>query len=123
MQPHIVVTAQSQFLADQSQPETQRYVFSYTITIANEGEVTAQLISRHWIISDEHGQEQEVSGLGVVGQQPVIEPGERYTYTSGAVLNTATGTMSGSYKMKTDDEHFFEATIPTFALIPPHKLN
>ncbi len=123
MNDQIKVTARSEFLPQQSIPDEDRYVFSYTITIANQGDSPAQLISRHWIITDESGAVQEVKGLGVLGQQPVINPGEKYTYSSGAVLNTATGTMTGRYQMKTDNEEMFEADIPTFALIPPHKLH
>lgn len=123
MTEDIVVTVQSQYLTEQSEPESHRYVFAYTITIRNEGDETAQLISRHWIITDENNAVQEVKGLGVVGQQPVIEPGEQYTYSSGAILATTTGTMVGTYQMKAADGVMFEAQIPTFALIPPHKLH
>lgn len=123
MDSPIIVSARSEFLPDQSEPARGRFVFSYTITIANQGTTPAQLISRHWIITDESGAVQEVKGLGVIGQQPIISPGEKYTYSSGAVLDTATGTMTGSYQMKTNDNQMFEASIPTFALIPPHKLH
>lgn len=119
----IAVTAQSQYLAEQSQPDENRFVFSYTITISNNGSEPTQLISRHWIITDESGQQQEVKGKGVIGQQPVIGPGEEYSYSSGAILNTPTGTMTGSYQMKSEDESVFDAPIPIFALLPPGRLH
>lgn len=123
MADHITVSVQARFLPEQSDPVDSRYVFGYTITIHNHGDKPTQLISRHWVITDENDSVQEVEGLGVVGKQPVILPGEHYTYSSGAILSTETGTMTGTYQMKTDDGSTFEAQIPTFALIPPNKLH
>lgn len=119
----IQITVKTQYLEPQSAPEEQRYVFSYTITLSNTGSIAAQLISRHWIITDGNNAVQEVKGLGVIGEQPRLEPGARYTYTSGVVLATETGTMTGSYQMRTDQGDTFEAPIPAFALVPPHRLH
>lgn len=119
----ISVNVKTQYLKAQSQPEDSRYVFAYTITISNNGEHAAQLISRHWIITDSDQQVQEVEGLGVVGKQPHLQPGTSYTYTSGVVLATQTGTMRGSYQMQTEDGACFDADIPEFALVPPHLLH
>ena len=123
MTDSILVKVQTQYLDAQSQPSQQRYVFAYTITITNHSEQNAQLISRHWVITDSAQQVQEVKGLGVVGKQPHLKPGESYTYTSGVVLATETGIMTGSYQMQTDDGTQFEAQIPEFALVPPHLLH
>ena len=120
---HIQVSARTAWLAEQSEPERNRFVFAYTITIENLGSVTAQLISRHWLITDAHGKVQEVRGEGVVGEQPVLPPGGSYQYTSGAVLETPVGTMQGSYRMVADDGHDFDAEIPTFRLAVPNVLN
>lgn len=120
---HIQVSALTAWLAEQSEPERNRFVFAYTITIENLGSVTAQLISRHWLITDAHGKVQEVRGEGVVGEQPVLPPGGSYQYTSGAVLETPVGTMQGSYRMVADDGHDFDAEIPTFRLAVPNVLN
>lgn len=119
----IEIKVKSQYLPEQSIPDENRYVFSYIITIANHGVEQVQLISRHWIITDETSAVQEVKGLGVVGQQPFIDPGQSYTYNSGAVLATPTGTMEGSYQMQSATQNSFEVAIPTFALIPPEKLH
>lgn len=119
----IVVNVKTQYLSAQSQPAEMRYVFAYTITITNTGEQNAQLISRRWVITDSEQQVQEVQGLGVVGKQPYLVPGASYTYTSGVVLATQTGTMTGSYQMQTDEGETFEADIPEFALVPPHLLH
>lgn len=121
--PDIHVQVKTQYLANQSVPEEERFVFSYTITLTNRGEETAQLISRHWIITDGNNSVQEVKGMGVIGQQPVLEPGASYTYTSGVVLSTETGTMTGTYQMRTESGSDFEAPIPAFALIPPYLLH
>ena len=112
----ITVSAVTQYLPDQSDESAERYVFAYTITIRNTGNVTAQLISRHWIIKDAQGQVQEVRGLGVVGAQPVLRPGESHEYTSGTALATSVGTMRGSYQMVAEDGTRFEAPIPEFTL-------
>src|SRR5438105_9079041 len=105
----VAVSAQTQYLADQSDEANSRYVFAYTITIRNEGSVAAQLISRHWIITDAQGLVQEVRGLGVVRAQPLLQPGESYEYTSCASIATPVGTMRGSYQMVADDCTLFEA--------------
>ena len=119
----ISVSATTQYLQDQSDESAERYVFSYTITIRNTGSVTAQLISRHWIITDGQGQVQEVRGLGVIGAQPVLRPGESHQYTSGTALATSVGTMRGSYQMRAEDGLEFEATIPAFTLSVPRTLH
>ena len=113
----------TQFLDDESRPEQDRYVFAYTIRIRNLGRLSAQLLSRHWIITDANGKTEEVRGDGVVGEQPRIEPGEQFTYTSGAVLQTAVGTMEGSYDMVGDDGTRFDAPIPPFTLSMPRTLH
>ena len=119
----IAVSASTQYLADQSDENAGRFVFAYTITIRNPGNVTAQLISRHWIITDSLGLVQEVRGLGVVGAQPVLQPGESFEYTSGTSIGTPVGTMRGSYQMVADDGTRFEAAIPEFTLSVPRVLH
>jgi len=119
----IAVSAVAQSLADQSDEDAGRFVFAYTITIRNPGNVTAQLISRHWIITDSQGLVQEVRGLGVVGAQPVLRPGESFEYTSGTSIGTAVGTMRGSYQMVAEDGTRFEAAIPEFTLSVPRVLH
>ncbi|HVZ46184.1 MAG TPA: Co2+/Mg2+ efflux protein ApaG [Ramlibacter sp.] len=104
------------FLADQSSPDQGVFSFAYTITITNSGEVPAQLIARHWIITNALGQVEEVKGLGVVGHQPLLKPGEAFEYTSGCRLRTASGTMRGSYFCVAEDGERFEVDIPTFVL-------
>jgi len=111
------------FVAEQSDPDGGRYVFAYTISIKNAGSVAAQLISRHWIITDANGQVQEVRGSGVVGEQPLIRPGETFEYSSGAAIATPVGTMRGSYQMTAEDGREFEAPIPEFALSMPRVLH
>ena len=111
------------FIAEQSNPEADHYVFAYTITIKNIGEATAQLLSRHWIITDANNEVQEVRGQGVVGQQPVLKPGDSYEYTSGCALPTAIGTMKGTYQMAGEDGTRFDAEIPEFVLAVPSKLH
>lgn len=111
------------YVPAQSRPKDHRFVYAYTITIANHGDVAAQLVSRHWIIQDARDKRQEVKGAGVVGEQPHLEPGRSYTYTSGVVLETETGIMEGSYQMRTDDGEHFEVPIPAFALVPPHAIH
>ena len=105
-----------QYLPEQSDPEHGVHAFAYAITITNTGDVPAQLISRHWVIVDALGQTEEVKGLGVVGHQPLLKPGETFQYTSGARLRTATGTMRGSYFFVAEDGERFEAEIPLFVL-------
>src|SRR5207342_2877400 len=119
----IDIAVATRFLDDQSVPEDQRYVFSYTIRIHNRGEIPARLISRHWIITDANGKVQEVRGDGVVGEQPWLRPSEDFEYTSGAVLETALGTMHGSYQMVADDGTEFDAPIAPFTLSVPRTLH
>ena len=113
----------TQFLDEESIPEQDRYVFAYTIRIRNLGRLPAQLLARHWIITDGNGRTEEVHGDGVVGEQPRLEPGEQFTYTSGATLPTAVGTMEGSYDMVGDDGTRFAAPIPPFTLAAPRTLH
>ncbi|MEI7614185.1 MAG: Co2+/Mg2+ efflux protein ApaG [Betaproteobacteria bacterium] len=119
----IAVSAAPQFIADQSDPATDRYVFAYTITIENVGTVPAQLISRHWVITDGNSRVQEVRGLGVVGEQPLLRPGETFEYTSGCQLDTPVGTMHGTYQMTADDGTQFDAVIAEFTLSIPRVLH
>lgn len=119
----IEISAQPQFIPEQSSPAENRYVFAYTITIRNTGKIAAQLISRHWIISDANNQVQEVRGLGVVGKQPLLQPGEQFEYTSGTSLNTPVGTMKGGYQMAAEDGTHFPVAIPEFVLAVPRALH
>ena len=119
----IRITAETFYVEQQSEPASDRYVFAYTITIENTGSVTAQLLNRHWIITDGHGEIEEVKGEGVVGEQPVLKPGESFQYTSGAMLKTPVGSMHGSYGMETPDGHQFRADIPEFSLTMPRTLH
>ncbi len=114
---------ETRYIVEQSEPEKERFVFAYTITIRNKGKNPARLLRRHWIITDGNGNVQEVKGDGVVGEQPYLKPGEGFRYTSGTVLPTPLGSMHGSYKMITDDGHEFEAAIPTFTLSIPNTLH
>lgn len=123
MNNSIQITVQLTYIAAQSRRELQRFVYAYTITIANHGDIGVQLISRHWRIKDALDNLQEVKGLGVVGEQPMLAPGGNYTYTSGVILETETGIMEGSYQMRADDGTLFDAMIPTFALVPPHAIH
>jgi ApaG protein len=120
---HITVSARTTFIPDQSDDSANRYVFSYTITIANTGQVPAQLISRHWLITDANDKVQEVRGLGVVGEQPFLKPGESFEYTSGTAIATPVGAMKGSYQMVAEDGTQFEAEIPEFILAVPRVLH
>jgi ApaG protein len=122
-QYRVAVSATTQFIAEQSDEAAGRYVFAYTITIRNGGNVAAQLISRHWVITDAQGLVQEVRGLGVVGAQPLLQPGETYEYTSGTSIGTQVGTMRGSYQMLATDGTRFEAPIPEFTLSVPRVLH
>lgn len=119
----ITVTVHTAYLAEQSDETIDRYVFAYTITIANTGTVPAQLISRHWVITDGSGSVQEVQGLGVVGEQPLLKPGESFEYTSGTAISTPVGAMKGSYQMVAEDGVRFDATIPEFILSVPRVLH
>lgn len=119
----ITVVPKVSFLADQSDPGKGQYVFSYAITITNTGDIAAQLVSRHWIITDGEHKVQEVKGLGVVGQQPLLKPGESFEYTSGVSIPTPVGTMRGSYQMRAENGRTFEAPIPAFTLSVPRTLH
>ena len=119
----ITVVPKAAYVADQSDPAKDHFVFSYTITITNTGDVAAQIVGRHWIITDGEHRVQEVKGLGVVGQQPLLQPGESFEYSSGASIATSVGTMHGTYQMRADDGHTFEATIPAFTLSVPRTLH
>jgi len=119
----ITVTARTSFIPEQSDVENGRYVFAYTITLANTGSVGAQLISRHWVITDAENRVQEVRGLGVVGEQPFLKPNESFEYTSGTAIATQVGTMSGSYQMVAEDGVSFDAPILEFTLSIPRVLH
>jgi len=110
------VEVQPEYLPEQSEPAQGRYGFAYTITVLNTGQVAAQLVSRHWIIADGRGHTEEVKGLGVVGKQPLLQPGEAFQYTSGCQLRTPSGTMHGSYFCVAEDGERFEVAIPLFVL-------
>ena len=111
------------YLAEQSDPSNDHYVFSYTVTIRNEGKSPARLLTRHWVITDGDGQVQEVRGEGVIGEQPLLSPGEDFIYTSGTFMNTPVGTMRGSYQMISDSGELFDADIPNFTLAVPNTLH
>lgn len=117
------IRARARYLDEQSSPDEDRYVFAYTIAIVNTGKVPARLLARHWVIVDANGKVEEVRGEGVVGEQPWMRPGDRYEYTSGAILETAIGTMHGSYRMLADDGTEFDAKIPRFSLSVPRTLH
>jgi ApaG protein len=119
----IQVAVQVRYLADQSDDSDNRHVFAYTITLSNEGEHAVQLLSRHWVITDSNNHVQEVKGKGVVGEQPVIRPGQSFEYTSGTVLATQVGTMTGSYQMQVVDGGEFSVPIPQFVLSVPRVLH
>jgi ApaG protein len=119
----IEVAVATQYLAEQSDPDNGDYVFAYTITISNTGTVAAQLISRHWVITDANNQVQEVKGLGVVGHQPLLQPEQGFEYSSGSSLKTQHGSMKGSYFFVAEDGHQFEVQIPEFVLSLPRTLH
>ncbi|MDD2990564.1 MAG: Co2+/Mg2+ efflux protein ApaG [Zoogloea sp.] len=119
----IEVRAVAQYIEEQSSIEANRYVFAYRITIRNTGQVPAQLVSRHWIITDAEGAVQEVEGAGVVGKQPLLRPGEKFEYTSGCTIATPVGTMKGSYRMVAEDGSRFDAPVPEFTLAMPRTLH
>jgi ApaG protein len=119
----IKVDPKASYLADESDPAKDKYVFSYTIKITNTGDIPIKLVGRHWIITDAEHKIQEVKGLGVVGQQPELKPGESFEYTSGASLPTSMGTMHGSYQIRADDGATFDAPIPPFTLPIPRTLH
>ena len=120
---YIKVDVTTNYLPAQSEPDESRYVFAYTVTITNTGEMPAKLLTRHWIITDANHRVQEVRGEGVVGEQPHLPPGMSFQYTSGTVLETPVGTMQGSYQMIADDGTEFDAAIPRFTLSVPRTLH
>jgi len=119
----VTVTVEAEFISDQSDLAKNRYAFAYHVKITNTGNVPAQLISRHWIIKEGSGEQQEVKGLGVVGAQPLLNPSEYFEYTSGTVLSTPMGEMHGTYQMVADDGKQFDAVIDTFILNMPRILH
>jgi ApaG protein len=121
--PIFDIDVATRYLDEQSEPEQDRYVFAYTVRIRNTGKVPARLLGRHWVITDANGNVREVIGEGVVGEQPRLRPGEDFSYTSGAVLETHLGTMHGSYEMVADDGTRFDAPIPAFTLSIPRTLH
>jgi ApaG protein len=120
---HIQVEVRTAYIDKQSEPDENRFVFAYTVTITNDGSVPAKLLTRHWVITDGNEKVQEVRGEGVVGEQPYLSPGMSFEYTSGAVLETPFGTMQGSYQMLADDGTTFDAEIPAFLLSTPRQLH
>jgi len=118
-----LVDVETEYIEEQSDPTVNRFVFSYTITIRNEGQVPAKLLSRHWVITDADGKVQEVQGDGVVGEQPHLKPGDGFRYTSGAILETPVGSMYGNYKMIADDGNEFIADIKPFTLSMPNTIH
>jgi len=119
----IQVEVESLYVESESDPERNRFMFAYTVTIRNIGEISAKLLTRHWVIRDANGKVQEVQGDGVVGEQPHLKPGEGFQYTSGTMLETSMGTMGGSYLMVTDDGDTFKAPIDDFLLTAPRTLH
>lgn len=119
----IDVGVETAYVDDQSDPDADRYVFAYTITISNNGSIPAKLLNRHWLITDANGKTQEVRGEGVVGEQPYLRPGEVFRYTSGTVIETPVGTMEGEYEMQADDGQSFLAPIDRFSLAIPRVLH
>jgi len=120
---NIQVNVQTRYIEDQSNPEKNYYIFAYTITIVNQGQQSAKLLTRHWVITDSNHKVQEVRGDGVIGEQPVLKPGEQFVYTSGTMLETSVGTMKGSYQMEADDGFQFDATVEEFVLSTPRVLH
>ncbi|HHO69036.1 MAG TPA: Co2+/Mg2+ efflux protein ApaG [Gammaproteobacteria bacterium] len=120
---NIEVQVETQYVEEQSLPDQDRYVFAYTITISNRGNIPARLLTRHWIITDANNKVQEVKGEGVVGEQPHLQPGEQFRYTSGTIIETPVGSMRGSYQMIADDGVEFDAQIPPFTLSIPRTLH
>jgi len=123
LQNSIKVDVETRYIEEQSNPEQNYFVFAYTITIQNQGQQTAQLLTRHWVITDSNHKVQEVKGDGVVGEQPILKPGEQFVYTSGTMLETSVGTMKGSYQMESGDGSKFDATIEEFVLSTPRILH
>ena len=121
--PQISIAAQPEYLPEESDPAQNRYAFAYHISIRNTGQIAAQLIARHWLITDANNAVQEVRGLGVIGYQPLLQPGESFEYSSGCILETPVGTMQGSYQMMTVDGQPFDAPIAEFVLTIPRVLH
>ncbi len=119
----ILVTVLPKYLEEQSVPESSQYVFAYTVYMENRGNVAAQLLTRHWIISDSNGKIEEVRGSGVVGEHPHLDPGDSFQYTSGTVLKTPFGTMRGSYRMRDANGNLFDAVIPAFTLTTEEQIH
>ncbi len=117
------VSVETAYLLDQSNPDENQYAFAYTITISNVGSIAAQLISRHWIITDANNHVKEVKGLGVIGAQPLLQPGQQFEYTSGTLLATPVGSMRGTYQIVAEDGTLFDAEIESFTLAVPKVLN
>lgn len=120
---NIHIDVETNYVPEQSEPEANRYVYTYTITIRNDGNVPARLMTRHWVINHANGKVEEVRGEGVIGEQPYMRPGEGFRYTSGTVLETPYGDMNGSYQMLADDGVEFDAEIPAFSLTMPNTLH
>lgn len=116
---YIAISVATRYLDEQSEPDADRYVFAYTVQIRNDGDSTAQLRRRHWVITDSNGKVQEVRGDGVVGEQPTLSPGETFEYSSGAIIETPVGSMQGSYQMRREDDSEFDAPIAPFTLAVP----
>lgn len=121
--PAIEVAVTVEYLREQSNPDNSEYVFAYTVTMTNNSHTPAQLISRHWVIRDEHQTMTEVKGLGVVGKQPLLAPGEQFSYSSGTMIKTATGEMKGTYHFVTEDADYFDVDIPLFLLVSERTLH
>ncbi len=119
----IIVEVTPQYIKSQSSPESNRYIFAYTITITNIGLIPAKLLTRHWLITDSNGKKQEVQGSGVIGEQPYLKPGESFRYTSGAMIETPVGVMQGKYLMLSDNGDQFKAPVPQFTLSIPRTLH
>ena len=119
----ISVEVEPAYIEEQSNPDMAQYVFSYTVTIINDGKLPARLLTRHWVITDADGETQEVKGDGVVGEQPYLKPGEGFQYTSGTLMKTPVGSMQGSYQMRADDGNEFDAQIPEFYLVAPKTMH
>ena len=123
MSNDIQIFVETDYIEDQSSSSDERFVFAYTITIENIGITPAKLLARHWVITDSNGKVDEVEGDGVIGEQPIIQPGEAFSYTSGAILETDVGTMTGSYQMVNEEGQAFDADIPKFVLSVPRTLH
>jgi ApaG protein len=121
--PEFSCEVRVQYLPEQSRPPEGPYAFAYTVNIRNTGDVTAQLVARHWVVTNAEGQREDVRGLAVVGHQPVLKPGEQFEYSSWTRLDTAHGTMRGTFFCMTEDAHAFDAAVPEFALVYPGALH